>query len=111
MIATLYCIRNNFRATDWELDKPLWTGRLQIIAKGSSCYIKLIDKDTGNLFARAPLDSYPGPGIEPVTDSSRYFVTKIVNDADPKRSAFIGMGFADRGDSFDLNVALQDHFK
>ena len=40
---------------------------------------------------------------------SRYFVIKIVDDNG--RSAFIGIGFSDRSDSFDLNVALQDHFK
>ena len=44
-----------------------------------------------------------------LTRLSRYFVIKIVDDNG--RSAFIGIGFSDRSDSFDLNVALQDHFK
>merc|ERR1711874_261345 len=70
---------------------------------------KLEDKGSGELFAACPIESYPGPAVEDVTDSSRYFVIKIVDESG--RSAYIGMGFADRSDSFDLNVALQDHFK
>ena len=61
------------------------------------------------MFAACPVDAYPGPAVEAVTDSSRYFVIRIMDDGG--RSAFIGIGFSDRSDSFDLNVALQDHFK
>ncbi|GIX68425.1 adaptin ear-binding coat-associated protein 1 [Caerostris darwini] len=98
-----------YRAADWKLHSPDWTGRMRIVSKGKKCFIKLEDKTTGELFAKAPIDKYPGIAIESVTDSSRYFVLRIEDDNG--RAAFIGIGFADRGDSFDLNVSLQEHFK
>ncbi|XP_068171528.1 adaptin ear-binding coat-associated protein 2 [Antennarius striatus] len=98
-----------YRAADWKLDEPAWSGRMKITAKGKMAYIKLEDKNTGELFAQAPVEQYPGSAVEGVTDSSRYFVVRI--DDGNGRHAFIGLGFADRGDSFDFNVALQDHFK
>ncbi|KAG7261919.1 hypothetical protein CRUP_026448 [Coryphaenoides rupestris] len=97
------------QAADWKLDEPQWTGRMKIISKGKVAFIKLQDKNSGELFAQAPVDQYPGCAVEAVTDSSRYFVVRIQDDNG--RHAFIGVGFADRGDSFDFNVALQDHFK
>lgn len=35
---------------------------------------------SGELFAKCPVDDYPGMAVEAVLDSSRYFVLKIVND-------------------------------
>lgn len=57
----------------------------------SSLNIKLEDKISGQLFANCPVESYPGLAIEPVTDSSRYFVLRIQDDGG--RTAFIGIGF------------------
>ncbi|XP_043594299.1 NECAP-like protein CG9132 isoform X2 [Bombus pyrosoma] len=82
---------------------------MRLVSQGDSITIKLEDKVTGELFAKCPIEQYPGIAVEPVTDSSRYFVLRIQDDNG--RSAFIGVGFLDRSDSFDLNVALQDHFK
>lgn len=50
----------------------------------------------GELFAKCPVDKYPGVAVEAVTDSSRYFVIRLLDD--DGRNAFIGMGFADRYD-------------
>ncbi|KAH9376588.1 hypothetical protein HPB48_002541 [Haemaphysalis longicornis] len=98
-----------YRAADWKLDAPEWKGRMRLVTKGKECIMKLEDKVSGELFAKCPIDKYPGIAVEAVVDSSRYFVIRLQDDSG--RAAFIGIGFADRGDSFDLNVALQDHFK
>ncbi|NWU94664.1 NECP2 protein, partial [Upupa epops] len=98
-----------YRAAEWQLDQPAWSGRMRITAKGKIAFIKLEDKSSGELFAQAPVEQFPGIAVESVTDSSRYFVIRI-EDGNGRR-AFIGVGFVDRGDAFDFNVALQDHFK
>lgn len=82
---------------------------MRMVSNGPSLNIKLEDKISGQLYANCPVESYPGVAIEAVSDSSRYFVLRIQDDNG--RSAFIGIGFGDRSDSFDFNVALQDHFK
>uniref|UniRef100_A0A3B5MYI3 Adaptin ear-binding coat-associated protein 1 n=1 Tax=Xiphophorus couchianus TaxID=32473 RepID=A0A3B5MYI3_9TELE len=91
-----------YRAADWKLDAPDWSGRMRITARGTVAYIKLEDKVSGELFAQAPVKEYPGVAVETVSDSSRYFVLRIQDDSG--RSAFIGVGFVDRGDAFDFNV-------
>lgn len=89
------------------MEEPLWRGRLRIIAQGKKCFIRLEDGRTGELFAVCPYEENKGC-VESVTDSSRYFVLRI---EDQERHAFIGLGFLDRSQAFDFNVALQDHFK
>lgn len=50
------------------------------MGKGEELIMKLEDKVTGELFAKCPIDKYPGVALEAVTDSSRYFVAKIQDD-------------------------------
>ena len=97
------------RAADWKLDSPNFICRLKIISKGEKCLIRLEDRNTGAHFATCPVESYPSIAVENVEDSTRYFVIRVQNDNG--QQAFLGIGFNDRSDSFDFNVALQDHFK
>ncbi|KAI7854720.1 hypothetical protein BDC45DRAFT_507952 [Circinella umbellata] len=98
-----------YRAAEWgDLGSSfLWKGRLRILGKGEECSIRLEDNDTGELFALCPYNPATN-SVEAVLDSSRYFVLKIEHEG---RHAFIGMGFQERSDAFDFNVALQDFTK
>ncbi|KAF9482812.1 adaptin ear-binding coat-associated protein 1 NECAP-1 [Pholiota conissans] len=97
-----------YRANDWgDLASPLWKGRLRIIENSKGAALQLEDAQTGELFARAEYD-ITRPSVEAVLDSSRYFVVRV---EDAGKKAYIGLGFAERSDSFDFNVALQDYTK
>jgi hypothetical protein len=55
-------------------------------------------------FAKALYDPSK-PSVEAVLDSSRYFVIRIEDDG---RKAYIGMGFAERSDSFDFSESIDE---
>jgi Protein of unknown function (DUF1681) len=66
----------------------------------------IVAVNSGELFGVCPVR--PGQravAVESVADSSRYFVLRL-EDATTGRHAFVGLGFAERGDAFDFNVAL-----
>lgn len=63
-----------FKAADWDLTNPLWQGRTRVVSKGPKCIVKLEDPNNGEVFAQCFVDD---TSVEPVTDSSRYFVLKI----------------------------------
>ncbi|KAH6764161.1 Adaptin ear-binding coat-associated protein 1 NECAP-1 [Perilla frutescens var. frutescens] len=70
----------SYRADEWNVNKWAWEGSLKVISKGVECIIRLEDKTTGELYARAFLrDGEPYP-VETVIDSSRYFVLQVEED-------------------------------
>lgn len=68
------------RAANWNLEEPTWTGRMRLVSNGNNVHLKLEDKMTGVLFANCPVETYPGIAIESVSDSSRYFVIRVLGD-------------------------------
>lgn len=53
---------------------------MRLVAKGNNVSLKLEDKLSGALFANCPVETYPGIAIESVSDSSRYFVIRVLDD-------------------------------
>ena len=64
--------QKGWKANGWTLDKPDWTGKLRLTSKGTQCVLKLEEKaSSGKEFAHVEVDTYPGPAVQTVTDSSR----------------------------------------
>ncbi|KAL0300363.1 UNVERIFIED_CONTAM: hypothetical protein Sangu_3124200 [Sesamum angustifolium] len=90
----------SYRADEWNVNKWAWEGTLKVVSKGEECIIRLEDKKTGELYARAFLrEGEPHP-VEPVIDSSRR-----------PPSACFGIGFRERTEAYDFQAALHDHMK
>ncbi|XP_008804263.2 uncharacterized protein At1g03900-like [Phoenix dactylifera] len=99
-----------YKCGEWLQSDKIWSGRLRVVSCRERCEIRLEDPNSGELFAACFVQ--PGQrdsSVETVLDSSRYFVLKI-EDGQGKH-AFIGLGFNERNEAFDFNVALSDHEK
>ncbi|KAK4408155.1 hypothetical protein Sango_0396500 [Sesamum angolense] len=99
-----------YKCGDWLQSDKIWSGRLRVVSCNTRCEIRLEDPNSGELFAAC----FVNPGqreaaVESVLDSSRYFVLRIEDGRG--KYAFIGLGFNERNEAFDFNVALSDHEK
>ncbi|KAM7271335.1 hypothetical protein ACFE04_030549 [Oxalis oulophora] len=102
----------SYRADEWNVNKWDWEGALKVISKGEECIIRLEDKSTGELYARAFLRNGEPHPVETVIDSSRYFVLRVEENIGGRlRHAFIGIGFRERTEAYDFQAALHDHVK
>ncbi|XP_056683938.1 uncharacterized protein [Spinacia oleracea] len=70
------------RDDEWDVNKWAWEGVLKVISKGEECIIRLEDKSTGELYARAFLRKGEPHHVETVIDSSRYLLLRIEEKTD-----------------------------
>ena len=60
------------RAADWNLEAPVWQGRICVKALNEKCFIQLEDVNSGQVFAVCHVDpAKQSESVEPVLDSSR----------------------------------------
>eukprot|EP01092_Planopodium_desertum_P003768 TRINITY_DN1721_c0_g1_i5.p1 TRINITY_DN1721_c0_g1~~TRINITY_DN1721_c0_g1_i5.p1 ORF type:complete len:358 (-),score=8.95 TRINITY_DN1721_c0_g1_i5:864-1937(-) len=96
-----------YKAEEWDLANPIWTGRVRVSGQGVKIIVELINLD-GKIFATCSYDATGTSAVERVIDSSRYYVLRIEHSG---RYAFIGLGWDERPAAFDFSVALQDQTK
>ena len=112
----------SYSCSSWLVNDKIFSGRLVVVERGSMCVVKLVScaatpgrdqSQPDELFAECPiLLGQRSVAVEPVSDSSRYFVIRLQQRGDAgDRQAFVGLGFDEREEAFDFMAALLDHEK
>ena len=105
-------------AEQWDLAKPIQTCGFQVERRNNDLYLLFTTDHHSKLFALAKLHpDNAAKSVEPVMDSSRYFVVQIqagtttTTTTTTTKSAYIGFGFRDRDVAIDLVGNLQQFQK
>ncbi|KAG7348954.1 DUF1681 domain containing protein [Nitzschia inconspicua] len=105
---------SGYRANEWNLAQPLQTCGFQVERRDNDLYLLFTLENHTKLFAVSKITDGENVqrSVEPVLDSSRYFVTKISQQQQPNnRTALLGFGFRDRDVAIDLLGNLQQFQK
>lgn len=101
------------RAEDWGLANPTMTARLELVGVDDVLEIRVFDATSPaeQPVARCPVRCAMGSPpidaiVDPVVDSSRYFVLRCEDDK--KRHAYVGIGFREREVAYDFKATIQD---
>jgi Protein of unknown function (DUF1681) len=110
---------HNTIAEQWDLAKPIQTCGFQVERRNNDLYLLFTTENHTKLFALAKLHSErAAKSVEPVMDSSRYFVVQIQQQQQQQhasggaiKSVYVGFGFRDRDIALDLLGNLQQFQK
>jgi hypothetical protein len=75
---------------------------------GDQCYVQFLNFD-GVQYVKTNIDKNFRESLEKSVDSGRGYAIKL--NSDDGRSMWVGLGFHDRNDGFDLYCALEDFQK
>lgn len=99
------CTSKGWAAESFDPQTMLvFSGDCKLVKSGQFLKINLLTEE-GDTFTTIPIQK--AEDLESCFDSSRYFVLTLSED---DRTAFIGIGFDTREQSFDFNTLVNSHF-
>jgi hypothetical protein len=87
-------------------NKHMWTGGLRIVGRGDQNLVLLEHCDDGKSGVYVSVEAN-NKNVEPVFDSSRFFILRVVNKQSGK-VALVALAFNEKNIAYDFKVALRD---